>query len=74
MNVRLADLLAAVVGLKTTFRVQDAAAASVEPQVLPLVENSAAFAPVKAMLVIFSVAVPLLVNVTALFPLDVFTV
>jgi len=38
-NVKLADFAPIVVGEKTTLSVQDAAAASVAPQVLPFVEN-----------------------------------
>ena len=71
VNVRLAVLAAAVVGEKTTFKEQDAAAASVPPQVLPLVENSDAFTPVKAMLEMVSVVFPVFVSVTARLPLDV---
>ncbi len=63
-----------MVGVKTTFKVQLAAAANVTPQVLPLVLNSVELAPVRAILEMFSVEVPLLVSVTAWFPLLVFVV
>ena len=74
VKVRLAVLLAAVVGVKTTFNVQLAAAANVTPHVLPFVLNSVELAPVRAMLEMLSVEVPLLVSVTAWLPLEVFVV
>jgi len=74
VNVKLAVLLAAVVGVKTTFKEHEAPATRLAPHVLLLVLNSAALAPVRVMLVIVSVDVPVLVRVTAWFPLDVFMV
>ena len=65
VKVTLAVLATALVGENTTFRVQDAAAASVDEQVFELMLNSAELAPVKVMLEMFSVAVPELVSVTA---------
>lgn len=73
-NTKLADLLPTVVGVKTTFNVQERLGARLAPQVLPLVENCEASAPVKLILAIVSVEVPELVSVTALFPLDVLVV
>ena len=66
-----ADLPPAVMGEKTTFQLQDAEAASDAPQVLVLSENSLAFVPVKAMLVIVKTPVPLFVNVTEVGGLEV---
>jgi len=60
-----ADFPPAVAGEKTTFQVQFAADASVAPHVFPLIENSAAFVPVKTMLVIFIVPLPVFVRITA---------
>ena len=71
VKVRLALLATAVVGEKTTLMVQDALATRVPEQVLPLVENSAAFAPVSAIEEMLSVVFPVLVSVTARLPLEV---
>jgi hypothetical protein len=68
--VTAADLLPAVNGEKTTFQVQVPDARTV-PQVFPLMENSLAFVPVRVMLEIVSVAVPVLVNTTAVGELEV---
>jgi hypothetical protein len=68
---KVAVLAPIVVGEKTTFSVQVADAASVPPQVLPLVENWPASAPMSEMLEIVSVAVPGFESVTAWLPLDV---
>src|SRR5882724_5048374 len=65
ITVTLADLLPVVAGENTTFQVQVASDASVAPQVLVLIENSEAFVPVSAMLVIVTDAPPMLRNVTA---------
>ena len=73
-NTRLADLLPTVVGVKTTFSEQEAAAADLRHQVLPFVENSAALAPLRLILAIVSVAVPVFVNVTAWLPLGTLVV
>jgi len=70
-KVRFAFLAVAVVGENTTLIEQDARAARVELQVLPLVENSAALAPVSVMLAIVKVAFPGLVSVTRRLPLEV---
>jgi len=59
-----------VEGENTTLSAQDADTAKVDPQVLPLVENSPALAPVRATLLIFSVAVPVFVKVTDVLPLE----
>ena len=63
-KTKLADLLPTVTGVNTTFNEQDDEAARLAPQVLPLVENSAAFVPVRLILPIVSVAFPVLVSVT----------
>ena len=63
-TVTLAELDCTSVGENTTFQVHDAAAASVAPQVLVLIENCDALVPVTEILVIVSVAPPLLVSVT----------
>ncbi len=64
-NTKLADLAPMLVGAKTTFSVQEPEAAKLAPQVLPLVENWLASGPVKEILVIVSVAVPVFVKTTA---------
>jgi hypothetical protein len=71
VTVTLADLLPAVAGENTTFQVQKAEGASEAPQVLVSMENSVALAPVKRMLVIVKVPVPLLVNLTDVGGLEV---
>ena len=71
VNVRLAVLAPVDTGENATLSPQDADTAKVDPQVLPFVENSPALAPVRAIEVILSVAVPVLVKVTAVFPLVV---
>jgi hypothetical protein len=74
LNCKLAVLLPTVVGVKTTFNEQEADAARLAPQVLPLVLNWPESAPVKVMLEIVRVAVPVFVSVTEWFPLEVFVV
>jgi hypothetical protein len=71
VKVRLAVLAPVDAGENATLSPQDDDTPKVDPQVLPFVENSPALAPVRAMLVILSVAVPELVKVTAVFPLVV---
>ena len=66
-----AVLLPVVTGEKTTFQVQVPDAATVAPQVFPLMENSLAFVPVRVMLEIVSVALPVFVNTTAVGELEV---
>ena len=70
VNRKLAVLVPIVEGENTTLSPQEAVGAKVDPQVLPLVENSPALAPVRAMLLILSMAVPGLVKVTAVLPLE----
>jgi len=60
----------AAVGLKVTLIVQFPPAARLEPQVL-VCAKSPGFVPVRLMLLMVSVAFPLLLNVTALAPLVV---
>ena len=60
-----------VTGEKTTFQVQVPEAATVAPQVFPLIENSLAFAPVRVMLEIVNVALPVFVKTTAVGELEV---
>jgi hypothetical protein len=73
-NTKLAVLLPTVVGVKTTFSEQEADAARLAPQVLPFVLNWPESAPVRLMLAIVSVDVPVFVSVTAWFPLGMFVV
>ena len=71
VTVTLADFPPVVVGEKTTFQEQVPKEASVDPQVLVLIENWLESAPVTAMLVIVKVAPPELVSVTDVGLLDV---
>ena len=71
VKVKLAVFEPIETGEKATLSPQDADTAKVDPQVLPLVENSLALMPVRTIEVILSVAVPVLVKVTAMFPLVV---
>ena len=71
VKVRLAVLAPVRTGENATLSPQDADTPKVDPQVLPLVEKSLALAPVRATEVILSVAVPVLVKVTAVLVLVV---
>jgi hypothetical protein len=71
VTVKLAVFAVEVVGEKTTFKEQEAAAARVDPHVLVLVENCPESAPVRAILEILSVVFPVFVSVTEWLPLDV---
>lgn len=65
VTVMLADSAACVEGVNVTLMVQEVPAASVEPELgqVLVCEKSAAFAPVDAMLVMVSAAVPVFVRV-----------
>ena len=57
--------LPTAVGVNVTLNEQDAEAASVDPQVLPLIAKSPAFAPPIEMLVMLSVAEPVFCRVSS---------
>ena len=69
VTVTAAVLLPTVAGENTTFQVQNAEGANDAPQVLVLMRNSLALAPVTRMLVIVSVALPVFVRRTFVGPL-----